>query len=99
MKINIEKMIVAVLLASADDRGNMLRVYRRHLRDNYDPFHLPEARFIELFRLNKEAALKLLRELSPFMMEGVRITFVPKAVNWPLATRLCCFIISINFIF
>ncbi|XP_067647806.1 uncharacterized protein [Eurosta solidaginis] len=59
----------------------MLRIYRRHLRDAMDPFQLPEVRFEELFRFKKEAAIVLLDEISPYMKNGQRTTFVPKALK------------------
>ncbi|CAH1997239.1 unnamed protein product [Acanthoscelides obtectus] len=37
-----------------ENRGLVL--YRRHLRDHSNPFDIPEERFIELYRLNKELA-------------------------------------------
>lgn len=66
-----------MLAALENDHYNMLRVHRRHLRDGTDPFHLPEARFEELFRFKKDAAIALLNEISPHMKDGIRITFVP----------------------
>ncbi|XP_017490621.1 PREDICTED: putative nuclease HARBI1 [Rhagoletis zephyria] len=74
-------MLAAALIALATDQRNMLRVHRRHLRDATDPFHLPEARFEELFRFKKEAAIALLNEISPFMKNGERATFIPKALR------------------
>lgn len=74
-------MIVASILALAHEQRNMLRVHRLYLRDNTDPFYLPEARFVELFRLKKDTALVLLRQVSPFMKDGVRTTFIPKSIR------------------
>ncbi|XP_037929900.1 uncharacterized protein LOC119664499 [Teleopsis dalmanni] len=59
----------------------MLRIHRRHLRDSTDPFHLPEARFVELFRFNKEVTLRLLEEICPFMRIGVKNTYIPKHIR------------------
>lgn len=63
------------------DRKNMLRVHRRQLRDRSDPFYIPEARFIELFRLSKDSTIELLEEISPYMKDGIRMTFIPKNIR------------------
>ncbi|XP_054091360.1 putative nuclease HARBI1 [Zeugodacus cucurbitae] len=78
-------MIAAALFALLEDQRNMLRVHRRHLRDTTDPFHLPEARFEELFRFKKDPAIALLQELSPHMKSGERRTFVPKSLRMTAA--------------
>ncbi|KAJ8915693.1 hypothetical protein NQ315_000627 [Exocentrus adspersus] len=44
-----------------------LRRERRILRENSDPFDLPENRFIELYRLNKDSVHNLIRMLRPHL--------------------------------
>lgn len=51
---------------------------RRLLRANSNPFDLPDNRFIELFRLNKEVARNLITGLTPHLNQrqyqsGIRI--------------------------
>lgn len=73
--------IFLLIIGDHYDRRNMLRVHRRFLRDATDPFQIPELRFIELFRFNKEGAMDLLQELSPHMKNGLRKTFIPKPLR------------------
>jgi len=40
---------------------------RRTIRETYDPFKLPDARFIELFRLSKPLAQELIDMLKPHL--------------------------------
>lgn len=42
---------------------------RRKLRDQSDPFSLSDARFVELFRLNKELVRRLINILTPYLQE------------------------------
>lgn len=77
-----------VEVAEQHDRRNMMRIYRQKLRDATDPFTIPDMRFIELYRLSKDAAFALLSELSPHMSMGRRKTFIPQPV------RMC---VSLHF--
>lgn len=79
--LKLVTMLAAAALAILVDQRNMLRVHRRYLRDSTDPFHLPEARFEELFRFKKDAAIALLHEIRPYMKDGVRITCIPKPLG------------------
>lgn len=66
-----------VYLAALHDSRNMLRIQRRFLRDTSNPLEIPEVRFIEIFRLKRETTKILIENLSPYMREGIRNTFVP----------------------
>ncbi|XP_017461827.1 PREDICTED: putative nuclease HARBI1 [Rhagoletis zephyria] len=82
LKISTMSLLVATL-AIQQDRRNMLRMRRRRLRDSTDPFSIPEARFIELFRFSRATVRKLLVEMEPLMDTAVRNTFIPNSI------RLC----------
>ncbi|KAK4877090.1 hypothetical protein RN001_009596 [Aquatica leii] len=58
------------------ERRRTLRLQRKQLRDNSNPFELPDTTFIKLFRLNKEAAWNLIEELQEFI-ERKRADAVP----------------------
>lgn len=49
------------------EAGRRLRIQRRLLRDNSEPFDLPEERFIELFRLTKILTQNLIEQLIPHL--------------------------------
>jgi hypothetical protein len=46
--------------------------HRRVIRDNSEPFSIPERRFIELFRLNKNLARELINMLEPYINHPTR---------------------------
>ncbi|XP_055917651.1 putative nuclease HARBI1 [Eupeodes corollae] len=58
-----------------------MRIHRRRLRDNTNPFEMPEERFRELYRLSRDAALILVEEMRPHMRQGQRTTFIPIPVR------------------
>lgn len=67
----------AILFEEANQRRNKMRVERRRLRDNTNPFEMPEERFREVFRLSRDAALILVDEIRPYLPQGQRKTFIP----------------------
>ncbi|KAI8121938.1 hypothetical protein CVS40_7180 [Lucilia cuprina] len=86
---------VPIVEADQYDRRNMMRVHRRKLRDSTNPFEIPEARFIELYRLKKAAAKVLLNDISPFMKKGVKTTFIPQHIRMCTALH---FLLPVLFI-
>ncbi|KAK4882460.1 hypothetical protein RN001_005779 [Aquatica leii] len=61
------------------------RELNRNLRDTSDPFQLTEDLFQKLYRLNREVAFELFRELEPFMEVTRRNTRIPKVVKFTTA--------------
>ncbi|XP_031344728.1 putative nuclease HARBI1 [Photinus pyralis] len=57
------------------------RVMKRMVRDAQNPFSLSESQFRQQFRLNKDAAMYLLRVLAPHLVEGVYTSKIPKMVR------------------
>lgn len=49
------------------EENNALRLQRRMLRAQSNPFNLPEARFVELFRLTKPLAETIIDNLRPHL--------------------------------
>lgn len=47
-----------------------MRIQRRRLRDEMDPFDVPEVAFIKMFRLNKQCVLDLITNLQPHIRIG-----------------------------
>lgn len=77
-----------LLLEEANrERMYNLRVSKKVMRDESDPFHLPNRRFIELFRLNKDLVANLFNELVPNMQDGLRTTRIPKESRILIALR------------
>ncbi|KAJ8932215.1 hypothetical protein NQ314_014835 [Rhamnusium bicolor] len=64
-----------------------LRNQRRVLRDNSNPFNLPEARFIELFRLNKASVLEIEQLLIPHLQRSRYRNAVPPRIKIFTALR------------
>lgn len=54
-----------------EEQAEIVRLERRRLRDNANPFDLPEPTFIKNFRLNKDLAINLIEEITPFMDAGI----------------------------
>ncbi|KAJ3640756.1 hypothetical protein Zmor_027299 [Zophobas morio] len=52
--------------------NNYLRRLKQRLRDENDAFDLTDARFMELFRLNKETMRELINMLEPHLAGGTR---------------------------
>ncbi|KAF5302342.1 hypothetical protein FQA39_LY10381 [Lamprigera yunnana] len=53
------------LLLDEDHNRNFLRLQRRRLRDEMDPFEMAEGQFIRLFRLNAQSVINLVQDLLP----------------------------------
>lgn len=49
---------------------------RRQLRDATDPFSIPDGRFVELFRLNKEMVEYLFHQLEPHLQPATRASAI-----------------------
>lgn len=47
------------------NQRNIVRIQRRNLRDNSDPFLLPDDQFISIFRLPKHLVQNLIEDLHP----------------------------------
>lgn len=53
------------------------RARLRQLRDNSDPFALPDHTFKGMYRLPKDLVNALVNEIRPFLGEGGRVTAIP----------------------
>lgn len=62
--------------AGAEEGMEVLRLERRALRDNSNPFEMPEAHFRKHYRLSRELTRTLIEQLTPHMNAGVRRTKV-----------------------
>ncbi|KAJ8910318.1 hypothetical protein NQ315_012239 [Exocentrus adspersus] len=54
-----------------------VRILQRHLRDVSNPFNLPEALFLKLYRVNKHLCQYLINTLIPHLNAPTRITRIP----------------------
>lgn len=54
------------------NRRRELCLQRRRLRDNFNPFELPEVSFIELFRFPQFCTQHIIEILEPYLGYGVR---------------------------
>lgn len=68
-------------------RNRELRIAKRVMRDQSDPFHLPDSRFRELFRLNKDLVANIFAELVPHMQDNIRNTKIVKQTRILIALR------------
>lgn len=73
--------------AEEGELQHQLRLERAILRDEQNAFELPEMEFRQCFRLSKELAQQLIRQLSPHMPEGVRATRIPTHIRILAALR------------
>lgn len=64
-----------------------LILYRRQLRDNSNPFALPDIRFIELFRLTKDATRFLITSIEPYVHNAVLSTRIVIDIRVLVALR------------
>ncbi|XP_039311053.1 putative nuclease HARBI1 [Solenopsis invicta] len=60
---------------------NPVRIMRKILRDTQDPFDIPEKTFQKLYRLSREAAMRLCHDLLPHIPEGRRHTAIPRELK------------------
>ncbi|KAJ8948263.1 hypothetical protein NQ314_008443 [Rhamnusium bicolor] len=60
------------------------------MRDENDPFNLPDRGFIDLFRLNKDLVSYLFRKLVPHMSESLRVTKITREIRIFIALRFFC---------
>lgn len=63
-----------------EQRQEQIRINRismRQLRDDSDPFALPDGVFTGKYRLSKDLVRSLIEELRPFLQEPERMTGVP----------------------
>lgn len=70
-----------------DERMYQNRIQKRTMRDASDPFALPDRRFIDLFRLNKNVVHYLFETLMPFMEAEERRSRVPRQTRILVALR------------
>lgn len=70
-------LVVLEELEVEENRRNQ-RLMKRMLRDTQNPFSLSNTQFRQQFRLNKEAAMYLIRVLEPHLEEGVYVSRIPK---------------------
>ncbi|KAJ8915892.1 hypothetical protein NQ315_015505 [Exocentrus adspersus] len=64
------------------ERRQQRRNSFRALRDNSNPFELPEDVFRKIYRLNVDAASGLFQQMLPFWDQGVRVTRTPPVVRF-----------------
>ncbi|KAJ8912376.1 hypothetical protein NQ315_014744, partial [Exocentrus adspersus] len=69
------------------ERLRKLCLEREILRDNSNPFNLPDEHFRRSFRLNKDLAQAFINELRPFLDDGVRSTRIPVELRILIALR------------
>lgn len=71
------------VIAEYERRRNLheIQIERRNMRDNSDPFVLPDQQFVDLFRLNKEMVQFLITELTPHMPHSFRYNAVHPAIR------------------
>lgn len=76
-------------IQQARRRGENRRLiwHRKQLRDHSYPFDIPENRFIELYRLNKEAAQYVLNAIHPHLSEGIYNNSIPNIIKFFAALR------------
>ena len=77
--------IVDALLRREQNQNLIIR--RRELRDGNNPFELPEERFIELYRLNKNAVQYVLGKIDNHMDSCVYITSISNVTKLFAALR------------
>lgn len=53
----------------------------RQLRDNLNPFFLPEQTFLNMYRFSRAQAQLLFLEIEPFLNAGQRLTRIPPVVQ------------------
>ncbi|XP_011696404.1 PREDICTED: putative nuclease HARBI1 [Wasmannia auropunctata] len=63
------------------EENSVVRIMRIILRNTQDPFDIPEKRFQELYRLSREAAMRLCQDLLPLIPEGRRQTAIPRELK------------------
>ncbi|KAK4882999.1 hypothetical protein RN001_006318 [Aquatica leii] len=68
-------LFVGILLEEDRDR-NYMRVSRRTLRDELNPFEMPPRHFIQLFRLNQECVVNLIHSLEPHIPQTTNINAI-----------------------
>ncbi|KAJ8928616.1 hypothetical protein NQ314_018795 [Rhamnusium bicolor] len=69
------------------ERYYVLRLQKRVMRDENDPFNLPDRRFIDLFRPNNDLVSYLFRKLVPHMSESLRVTKITREIRIFIALR------------
>lgn len=70
---------VNILIAQRLEEREAIRnanIQRRHLRDLNNPFSIPNRRFVELFRLNKDMARNLVASLTPHLRQARRTSAI-----------------------
>lgn len=70
-------LVILEQLEIQENRRAQRRI-KRMLRDTQNPFTLSDTQFRQQFRLNKEAAMYLVRVLEPYLEEGAYISKIPK---------------------
>lgn len=67
---------------------NYLRLERKVLRDEMDPYEIPDFQFKQLFRLDKHTSTNLIRDLLPHIPQrnNSAITLTKK-VGWDLINK------------
>ena len=57
---------------------NTMRHLRQDLRDTQDPFAIPDAAFVGLYRMPKHLVQQLIADLEPHMNAAERSTAIPE---------------------
>ncbi|KAK4882847.1 hypothetical protein RN001_006166 [Aquatica leii] len=75
----LNMIINAALIDEIEDLEELhnLNIERRMLRDNSNPFDLPNTFFKKLFRFEKEMMLQIITIMSPFMRNSHYSNAIP----------------------
>ncbi|XP_044760171.1 uncharacterized protein LOC123317631 [Coccinella septempunctata] len=69
------------LLLEENHNRNFMRIERRRLRDQKNPFEMPDAQFIKMFRLKKQCTINLINALQQFLpTKNANAIALPKKV-------------------
>ncbi|XP_044750692.1 putative nuclease HARBI1 isoform X2 [Coccinella septempunctata] len=69
------------LLLEENHNRNFMRIERRRLRDQMNPFEMPDAQFMKMFRLKKQCTINLINALQQFLpTKNANAIALPKKV-------------------
>lgn len=68
-----ELLLLAALLE--EEEFTRMRPVLRNLRDNNDPFNIPDNLFVKKYRLPKSLCISLIEELEPFDNQRTKLSF------------------------
>ncbi|KAJ3655933.1 hypothetical protein Zmor_015040 [Zophobas morio] len=64
-----------------EEQENGIRVFRRMVRDTQNPFAISDAEFTRHFRFHKNAALEIIRDIEPHMVNNSYVSKIPKVLR------------------